>query len=285
MAVKKPAIAIIGPGNLGSVMARALHAAGYRVTEIAHHGKNSARRARSLAREVNARVVHASEVRLEADIAWICVGDSGIAGCAAELAKRGHWRGKLAFHSSGALGSRELQGLRKVGAAVASVHPMMTFVRAANPELKGVTFAIEGDARAARAARRIAHDLGGRVAEIPVARKPLYHALGAFTSPLIVATIAAAERVARKVGLDKATVRATIAPILLQTVRNYLKHGAGGAFSGPLVRGDVETVKRHLRVLQADPEARAAYVALAKSAMKSLPVKNKKEIGKFLRKS
>ncbi|HET7185699.1 MAG TPA: DUF2520 domain-containing protein [Terriglobales bacterium] len=284
MRTRKPTIAIIGPGNLGSAMARALHAAGYRVTEIVHHGKNSARRARTLAREVKARVVHASEASPAADIAWICVGDSAIAACAAELAKRGGWRGKLAFHSSGALGSRELKALQKAGTAVASVHPMMTFVRDATPELKGVTFAIEGDARAARAARQITHDLGGRVVKISVARKPLYHALGAFTSPLIVATIAAAERLARKVGLDKATAQATVGPILQQTVRNYLKQGTAGAFSGPLVRGDVETVKRHLKVLQADAEARAAYVALARSAMKSLPVKNKKEIRRLLKK-
>lgn len=283
MPVGKPTIAIVGPGNLGSAMARALHAAGYRVQEIAHRGGASAKRARALAREIGARDVTTGEAKFSAEIVWICVGDGKIAACAAELARRGRWDGKIALHSSGALSSRELTRLKRHGAAVASVHPMMTFVRNVRPELRGVTFAIEGDAPAVRAARRIARDLGGRVVLINVRRKPMYHAFGAFTSPLIVATIAAAERVARKAGLNQVSARAAVAPILRQTVANYLELGPGGAFSGPLVRGDVETVRRHMQVLRAVPEARAAYVALARSALKTLPVKKKKDIEKLLK--
>lgn len=282
MPEKKLTIAIVGPGNLGSAMARALLAAGYRVREIVHRGGTSAKRARALAREIGARDVIASEARFNAEIVWICVADGAIAACAAELAKAAKWVGKIAFHSSGALSSRELKQLKRRGAAVASVHPMMTFVRSVRPDLQGVTFAIEGDAPAVRAARRIVRDLGGRAVLIDARRKPMYHAFGAFTSPLIVATIAAAEQVARKAGLDQVSARAAIAPILRQTVENYFERGPAGAFSGPLVRGDVETVQRHLDVLRVLPEARAAYVALARSAIKTLPVKKKKDIERLL---
>lgn len=282
MPERKLTIAIVGPGNLGSAMARALHAAGYRVPEIVHRGGASAKRARALAGEIGARAVIAGEARFNAEIVWICVGDGAIAACAAELAKAASWDGKIAFHSSGALSSRELKRLKRRGAAVASVHPMMTFVRHVRPDLREVTFAIEGDASAVRAARRITRDLGGRAVLIDARRKPMYHAFGAFTSPLIVATIAAAEQVAGKAGLDQVSARAAIAPILRQTVDNYFEHGPAGAFSGPLVRGDVETVQRHLDVLRALPEARAAYVALARSAIKTLPVKKKKDIERLL---
>jgi predicted short-subunit dehydrogenase-like oxidoreductase (DUF2520 family) len=283
MPEKKLTIAIVGPGNLGSAMARALHTAGYRVQEIVHRGGASAKRARALAGEIGARAVIAGEARFNAEIVWICVGDGAIAGCAEELAKSARWDGKIAFHSSGALSSRELKRLKRRGAAVASVHPMMTFVRNVRPDLRGVTFAIEGDARAVRAARRIARDLGGRAVPIDARRKPMYHAFGAFASPLIVVTIAAAEQVARKAGLDQVSARAAIAPILRQTVENYFEHGPAGAFSGPLVRGDIETVRRHLDVLRALPEARAAYVALARSAIKTLPVKKKKDMERLLK--
>lgn len=279
---RKPTIAIVGPGNLGSAMARALHEAGYRVQEIVHRGGASGRHARVVAGGIGAHAVKLDEAKLSAEIVWVCVSDGAIAACAAELAKCGTWEGKIALHSSGALSSRELKPLRDRGAAVGSIHPMMTFVRQVRPELAGVTFALEGDARALRAGRRIARVLGGRVVTIEARRKPLYHAFGAFTSPLIVATVAAAERVARKAGLDEASARAAIAPILLQTIRNYLARGKAGAFSGPLVRGDVQTVRRHLEVLQAVPEARAAYVALALSAMRTLPVKNKREMQALL---
>jgi predicted short-subunit dehydrogenase-like oxidoreductase (DUF2520 family) len=263
-------------------MARALHAVGYRIEEVVHRGGESARRARSLAREVGGSAVTVNDAQLAADVIWICAGDSAIAGAAAELAKRGNWAGKTAFHSSGALSSGKLKPLRDRGAAVASLHPMMTFVRQARPELAGVTFALEGDARAVRLARRIARDLGGRAVMIDALHKPMYHAFGAFASPLVIATLAAAERVARKAGIAQAAARAAIVPILLQTIRNYLAHGPADAFSGPLVRGDVATVRQHLEVLRSVPEARAVYVALARSALKTLPVKRKREIAALL---
>ncbi len=279
----KPSITIVGAGNLGSAMARALHAAGYRIEEIVHRGGPGAARARRLARVVGARAVSGDGARLSAELVWICAGDSGIAGAAAELARRGRWEGKIALHSSGALSSAELKPLRDRGAAVASLHPMMTFVRQARPELSGVTFAVEGDGRAVRQARRIAVDLGGRVIALEARRKPLYHAFGAFASPLVIATLAAAERVAKEAGIKPAGARAAIAPILAQTIRNYLARGPAGAFSGPLVRGDVATIRRHLQVLGALPEARAAYVALARSALRTLPVKNRRAMTRLLR--
>lgn len=279
----EPAIAIVGAGNLGTAMASALVGAGYRVTEIVHRGGASGRRAKDLAKRMGARAVKLGSATLDAGIVWLCVGDSAIARCAAELAKCGTWKGKTAFHASGALASSELNALKQLGAVVASVHPMMTFVRGVRPELKDVIFATEGDARAVRQAQDIARALGSRSVPIVAANKPMYHAFGAFTSPLIIATISAAEQVARKAGLSSEAARAAIGPILQQTVRNYLEHGAAAAFSGPLVRGDVETVRRHLNVLRAAPEARAAYVALARIALKKLPGKNKAAIKKLLR--
>jgi predicted short-subunit dehydrogenase-like oxidoreductase (DUF2520 family) len=72
--------------------------------------------------------------------------------------------------------------------------------------------------------------------------------------------------------------------ILLLTLCNYIAFGAAGAFSGPIVRGDVDTVKRHLRVLRGTP-ARDVYLALARAALRYLPVKNKNRIRKILNES
>ena len=72
-------------------------------------------------------------------------------------------------------------------------------------------------------------------------------------------------------------------PILLQTLANYAAFDAAGAFSGPIVRGDVDTVKRHLRVLRGAPAAREVYVALAGSALRYLPTKSKAELERVLR--
>lgn len=280
---KKPTITIFGAGNLGSAMARALHAAGYKIDEIVHRGGATAARARRLARELGARAATGDSARFSADLIWLCAGDSAIAATAVQLARGGEWRGKVALHSSGALSSAELKPLRERGASVASLHPMMTFVRDVRPELSGVTFTVEGDQRAVRVARRIAVDVGGRVLAIDPRRKPLYHAFGAFTSPLIIATLAAAERVANKAGIKPADARAAMAPIVAQTFRNYLSRGPAEAFSGPLVRGDIATVRRHLEALRALPEERAAYMALARSALRALPVRNRRELSTLLK--
>lgn len=72
-------------------------------------------------------------------------------------------------------------------------------------------------------------------------------------------------------------------PILLQTLANYAAYGAAGAFSGPIIRGDVGTVRRHLRVLRPLPVARQVYLALVLAALRHLPAKNKSDLVKALK--
>ncbi len=281
----KPIMAIVGPGRLGSALARALHGAGYRIEEIVYRrGGRSPAAARRLAREIRGMAVSFERARLSATLIWLCVADSDLAACAAALATRA-WKGKVVLHTSGALPSEVLGPLRAAGAAVGSAHPMMSFVRGAETPLMGVVFALEGDTPALRPARHIVAALGGRAVTIRREAKPLYHAFGAFTSPLLIATLAAGERVAAAAGLSAKQARAAVGPILEQTLRNYLARGAAAAFSGPLVRGDVETVRRHLQALRAVPEAREAYVALVNSALRTLPVKRVTAMRELLRKA
>lgn len=280
---QKPSISIVGPGNVANALGTWLHAAGYHLDEVVAR-RRALPRARALARRVRAKAIALDDAGFAADIIWLTVPDDAIAACARELADRAEWKGKIAVHSSGALTSNELAPLRRRGAAVASVHPMMTFVRGGRtPESEGIPFAIEGDTRAVRAARRIVRDLGGGMVTIKAVRKPLYHALGAFASPLIVAELALAERIARAAGIPAVAARRTIAPILRKTLENYIEGGAAAAFSGPLVRGDAGTIRKHLDVLRAVPGARESYLVLARAALANLPVGNRRVLKRLLR--
>lgn len=282
MAVK-PTIAIIGPGRLGAALTVELKRAGYTISEIVSSSRTDARRkAGQLARKVGAFSSTSNNARLDADVVWFCVPDRRIAATARQLASVTDWKGKEAFHASGALASSELNALRKRGASVASVHPLMTFVDKSVPSLKGVPFAVEGDAAAVRTARRIVRKLGGNGFLIRREHKAVYHAWGAFASPLLVALLVTAERVAQSAGLTLAQSRKNVLPIVRQTIANYEVLGAAGAFSGPLVRGDVETVRQHLRVLKNVPEAEDTYLALARAALRYLPAKNRRELQKLL---
>ena len=275
----KPSITIVGAGSLSMALVPALRAVGYVIQEIVSRESAQSRgRARRLARVAGARAVTMATARLTADVIWFCVSDGAIAACAREFAPRADWTGKAALHSSGALSSGELEPLRRQGARVASLHPMMTFVRSSAPSFTGVGFAVEGDRVAVTVAKAIGRNLGGEVFSIRKSVKPLYHAWGAFGSPLLVMELALAERVVRASGIGAGAAKRIIEPMVRRTIDNYFAHGAAAAFSGPLVRGDVETVRRHLRELTRVPGAREAYLALARSALKTLPVAKKREM-------
>jgi predicted short-subunit dehydrogenase-like oxidoreductase (DUF2520 family) len=281
----KPRIALVGAGSLASALAVALRDAGYFIDCIvASNRAGSLPRARRLAKRVGASTATVARTRLCAEVVWFCVPDSAIAEAAMSLQGAAQWRGKVALHSSGALSSEELAVLRSRGASVASLHPMMTFVRKSRPPLAGVPFAVEGDRKARLQAIRIVGDLQGSCFPIRRQDKPAYHAWGMFASPLITALLATGERVAAAAGVPSAGVRRRVLPMLMQTLANYATLGAASAFSGPLVRGDSVVVQRHLQALRALPEARAVYVALARAAGKYLPGKNAEAIARALQK-
>ena len=272
---RKPPIAIVGAGNLGTALALALRKAGYSIDSVIvrGEGKSLARTAR-LARQIGSRAAVAYG-EINARILWLCVPDAEIARAAASMAEKLQGRGKVALHSSGALSSDELAPLRRKGVAVASVHPLMTFVQRSRPTLAGVSFAIEGDPKAVRLARRIVRDLGGESFNIRKKDKSAYHALGTFASPLLTSLLATTERVASLAGMTNKAARRRMLPILLQTVRNYGSLGPAHGFSGPIVRGDVETVRRHLEVLSSVPVPRQVYLSLVRAALEYLPSKNR----------
>jgi len=276
-------VSLIGAGNLASVLGPALRAAGFAIESVAFRNRvSSQRRAMALAKRLVSRAVRVEQAGPDADIVWLCHTDDALAETARQLARKPGWRGKIVFHSSGALSSDVLAPLKRAGAHTASLHPMMTFVPGTSPRLKGVPFAVEGDRQAVTAARRIAAALGAEIFTIHRDSKVLYHALGSFSSPLVVATLVTAERVGRAAGLSREQTRRVIGPILQQTLKNYLERGAAAAFSGPIKRGDLETIRQHLRTLRNVPAAKDVYCALVMSALLDLPAARKKELARAL---
>jgi predicted short-subunit dehydrogenase-like oxidoreductase (DUF2520 family) len=281
---RKATVTLIGAGNLAHALGPALRAAGYVIDVVAaRETASSRRRAAMLAGRIGAKAIRLEDAGPGSDILWICHTDDALAETGRNLARKHGWKNKIVFHSSGALTSDVLSPLKRAGASVASLHPMMTFVPGAAPKMRGVPFAVEGDSRAVAAARAVVKNLGAEIFEIKKAAKPLHHALGSFSSPLVVATLATAERVGRGAGLTVSQTRRLMGPILLQTMKNYQERGAAAAFSGPIKRGDLNTVRRHLQQLKRVPGASEVYRALVKSALIDLPSTKKRELAKLLR--
>src|SRR3984957_4044400 len=256
-------IAIVGAGNFAAALAGSSLGAGYVVEAVIARSRGaSMRKAQSLAKQVRGRALADASVGLadlRADVIWFCVPDAEIARAASWLAAKLEWKGKIALHSSGALSRNELGFMRRRGAYVASVHPLMTFVRGSQPSLDGVAFALEGDVPAVRMARRVVEDLGGLSYSIRKNDKAAYHAWGTFASPLFTTLMATTEQVAALAGVNRREAKRRMIPILQQTLSNYAALDAAGAFSGPIVRGDVETVNGHLRELRKMPAGRKGY--------------------------
>jgi predicted short-subunit dehydrogenase-like oxidoreductase (DUF2520 family) len=280
---KRLTIAIVGPGKLGTALAQALRGAGYRIAEVVVRDRSpNQERAQRLARSLGAQFSPLSLAKFEADVIWICVPDDAIAFVARQLARRKHWRGQIVLHSSGALSSEELRSLKLRGAAIGSAHPMMTFANHAPVEWKGIPFAIEGDRTAVLFAREVARTLKLNAFTISARSKPLYHAVGSFASPIFVGLLSVAERVARVAGVSKPP-REIMGRILQRTVAHYLKGGAAAAFSGPMQRGDLATVRRHLENLRRVPGALEIYTLLAMELATNLPVKRRAELKRLLK--
>jgi predicted short-subunit dehydrogenase-like oxidoreductase (DUF2520 family) len=291
---RRPRITIVGAGNLGAALAMCLRQAGYVIDQIVFRDSRASRRkATALARTVGALAVAIARAAIDSDVVWFCVPDDAIAEVARSVAQKADWKGRVALHSSGALASDELAALRRLGAHVASVHPMMTFVAGSlqagslqndsQRSLAGVPFAIEGDVAAVRAGRAIVKELGGKAYAIRRQDKVAYHAWGTFASPLLTALLATTEHVAAAAGVNRREAKRRMLPILQQTLANYAALDAAGAFSGPIVRGDVETIRRHLRVLRKVPAAAEVYAALAKAAVRYLPGRRTRTVRKVLK--
>jgi predicted short-subunit dehydrogenase-like oxidoreductase (DUF2520 family) len=287
---EKPSVALVGAGKLAGFLGPALAQAGYEITEIITRERTgSMKHAQALARRVGAQAVTADRAALDANVLWFAAPDGEIQRAAESLARteialRGKtFRPRFAFHSSGALGSGELASLRKLGASVASVHPLMTFVPRSRPSLAGVPFAVEGDRPAVQAARAIVRELGAQSFVLPAQRKAAYHAWATMTSPLLIAYLITLEKAARAAGLAPEDARRMSLPIMRQTLENYARRGPAKSFSGPFVRGDAETVASHLTLLKRNPNTRAVYVALARAGLDWLPVKNRKKLQRLLK--
>lgn len=286
MAKSGNSVSIVGTGNLAQALGPALKDAGYIVDAVVSRSNaRSRKRAEALAVALRSTPVTLDYFRPKSEIIWLLHTDDALSVTAQQLAQHGNWKSKVVLHSSGALSSEVLAPLRRAGASTASLHPMMTFVPGgAGIDISKVPFAVEGDRGGIAAAKEIVRRLGAQVFEIRKEAKVLYHALGSFSSPMVVATLVTAERIGKAAGLSLKEVRKIMTPILLQTTVNYLQRGPALAFSGPIKRGDLNTVRRHLQELARVPGATELYRALVKSALIDLPAMRKKEMRDLLAK-
>jgi predicted short-subunit dehydrogenase-like oxidoreductase (DUF2520 family) len=318
-------VAIVGAGRLGTVLGAALRKKGFTVRAIVDHRLAAARESRKII-GAGTPTRDAARAAAGADVVIVAVPDGEIARAASRLTefaggpskacrglaeanelagatrKPGHrlaklagvpskaWHGKIVFHTSGVLAADVLAPLRDLGASCASFHPVQSFPRKDLPagHFKGVTIGLEGDARAVRAGAAIARKLGARPRVIKGADKALYHAACSVASNLLVPLFDTACGLLRKSGIGDREAVEILWPLAEGTLQSVKRLDRASALTGPISRGDVETVRRHLRALEKFPAARKIYQVLGAEALrlarrqKRIPPHNVRELTRLL---
>lgn len=254
------AIGVIGAGRAGVGLAVALTHAGH---EVQLHG----RRGKHVPPPLSLTWGGAPPWVGTVEIILLAVRDDAIADAAAELAATDLVRpAHVVLHLSGILDESPLAALRATGAALGCWHPLQAIAQPQDaPErLRGALAALTGDPAAVARAEALAQDLGMRPVVLAGAAKRPYHAAAAIASNYLVVLAAMAERLMTEAGVDPVAARHGIATLMGGTLANVRVAG-GAALTGPIVRGDVETVRAHLAVLP--DELRDAYRALGRAAL------------------
>lgn len=247
----KPSVAIVGCGTVGTALGRLLSRSGYVVTGVATRSLDTAGKA---AQKVGARHFSDSpwEVSKDARIVFLTTPDDVIESTCADIAGHGGFhRGSVVVHCSGALCSDILSPARDCQAMIASIHPLQSFasVEQAEQILPGSYWAVEGDRPALVIVRRVIEDLGGICLEIGSDKKTLYHAAAVVASNYLVALLDVALALNRQAGMPPDVSFKALLPLIEGTLKNIGAKGIPEALTGPIARGDVKTVKAHLKAI------------------------------------
>lgn len=249
-------VAIVGAGKVGTVLGRVLVEEGARISAVVSRSRASARAAGRFLRCTNISTALTAIPR-ETDCVFIATPHDAVEEVARTLAGlEGLDFPKIAVcHASGMLTAAALDPCAVRGAAVFSFHPLQTFPRDfvprdILPRARGIYYGVDGPPRGVRMARRLAKLLQGRIIVIPPERRVLYHAACVVASNHLTTMLAEVEAMLRAVLPRERRFMEMVRPILDATLANVAATSPAAALSGPVARGGVETVARHLEAVR-----------------------------------
>ncbi len=248
----KPSFAIIGCGKVGTALGKYLVQRGYPAGGFASRNMASAKNAAEMAGADGRYFKYPWKAAITADIVLITTPDGAIADVCREVAAhRGFRENSIVLHCSGALPSTILADAKECGAAIGSMHPLQSFaeVRSENP-FEGIMMSLEGDPDAVRCGHNMAVDLGAVPFVINTEGKILYHAGAVVASNYMVTLMALAIRLLMLSGVKDSEAFQILKPLVRGTLSNIERVGITNALTGPIARGDSQTVAAHISAIQ-----------------------------------
>jgi predicted short-subunit dehydrogenase-like oxidoreductase (DUF2520 family) len=264
-------VGVVGAGRVGAVLAAALRAAGHEI--VAAAGESDASRARIADLLPGVLTAKPTAVARDCDLLLLTVPDDMLGNVVTTLSDAGALRpGQYVVHTSGRHGLEVLRPAATLGARVVAMHPAMTFTGTAidleriSADLgQGCVFGLTAGEAERPLAESLVADLGGTAMWVPEEMRTLYHAGLAHGANHLVTLVTQAMEMLAAAGADDPA--GTLRPLLTAALDNALEHG-DAALTGPIVRGDVNTVRAHLADIRANaPQTLTSYVALARSTL------------------
>ena len=259
------AVGVVSAGRVGSVLGAALARAGHTVVAASGVSGESVRRATELLPDVP--LLPPDEVAQRADLVLLAIPDDALAGTVRGLAAVDALRaGQIVVHTSGAHGVDVLEPAARLGALPLALHPAMTFAGKLEDlqRIAACSFAVTADPDdevAWNVGEALVVEIGAEPVRVPQSARPLYHAALAHGANHLVTLVAECADLLRSAGIEPA--ERLLGPLLSAALDNALRHG-DRALTGPVARGDVGTLRTHLRVLaDAQPAVLPSYRAMA----------------------
>ncbi len=263
--MKKSKITLIGAGRAGTAFTLAMNKAGYSVAGVSSKSLSSAMKAANLLQCDHYSTDNCAFI-VESDIIVIATPDREILPVSENLAASGLCgKGQLYIHLSGAVSSDALLPIGQSGSAICSVHPMQALLEPhkAAMDLAGSWFCLEGSPDGILLANSMVDTLSGKRVEISKQHKAKYHAALCISSNFLVSLQGLAVQLLEDVGFERQQSLDALLPLIHGAVSNLTEAGLPAALTGPIRRGDTQTVVSHLNALSSVADIQAVYRVLA----------------------
>jgi predicted short-subunit dehydrogenase-like oxidoreductase (DUF2520 family) len=237
-------LGFIGAGKVGSALAVRLRSKGYPVVAVCDAKRDAAE---IFAKAVNgSKIVETNQdVADAADVIFITTPDGYINTVAAQV----KWKaGQSAVHCSGGNTTAILTPAREMGAKVGVFHPGQMFAdrEKAIDNIQGATFDVEAEEPLLSTLKEIASALDGHWIEVKAGDRPVFHVAEEFTSLYMMLLARLSAKLMQALGIsEKQSIQVNL-PMMRATTSNFEAFGTSRALTGPVDRGDVETIKRHI---------------------------------------
>jgi len=241
-------VGFIGAGTVGTALAVRLSGKGYPVIAVASRSKSSADKLAAGVPGCNSYETKQAVADV-AELVFITTPDDAITQVVAEI----EWHpGQSVVHCSGADSLDSLEPARRAGARVGGFHPLQTFASVAHAieNLPGSTFALETDGELLETLKQMASALGGTWIRLGAGDKVLYHAAAVFACNYLVTLVKLSTDLWRVFGVSTPEATRALMPLLGGTLNNVENVGLPNCLTGPIARGDLGTIKKHLIALE-----------------------------------